>query len=409
MSDYIRADGTLVLRTENTVDLSNAGTALTKFNEWCTAMGTPLSTNTSGLNGDDGVFCVTTQASLEYGGLTFVPRLMYGTEAGFGLYDAIPSSTSSASGSIPNVNRFYVTNSRPSLLFTYHLPGVDMGAFNTQYKIYADGFCLYAMHGHYGGSSSTFYVAIKVNTDGIFMYFEKGTTAATIPLYINLWNPAASTWTQSTLTTLFSTSNYACVSLENSSYVSEGSTIFGPISTTEVSKLNVVANIPADTSISYLYATDGATWNEMTLDSVLPASSTLYIRAILSTANPKTSPSITTVWLSKPEINNKVLLLKTGLQSRFNNVEGDITVSYDSSKGRLIGRGGAVPSFTKTFTPTGLFKKPNPSDFEKITLIPSIAGPTLTKVTYKKGYDSEKVTCTPSCTLVLTYVGTVNP
>ena len=119
--------------------------------------------------------------------------------------------------------------------------------------------------------------------------------------------------------------------------------------------------------------------------------------------------SIKNICIEEADIDSNRLLLTFKTLGRFNNVEGDITVSYDATKSSLAGASGPVLSFTKSFTPTGLFKKPNPSEFEKITAVPSVTGPTITMVTYKKGYDSEKITGVPSCTLVATYVGTVNP
>lgn len=44
----------------------------------------------------------------------------------------------------------------------------------------------------------------------------------------------------------------------------------------------------------------------------------------------------------------------------FENVDGDLMVSYDVFSGMLMGEGGSVQPFEETFTPAGLFPVPNP-------------------------------------------------
>lgn len=93
---------------------------------------------------------------------------------------------------------------------------------------------------------------------------------------------------------------------------------------------------------------------------------------------------------------------------RFNNVIGDLTVTYDDQIGTLAGLGGKVLSFTKTFTPTGLLAKPNPKIDE--FLLGSIQSTlTFTKVTYTKHRPEEHLEITASCALTLTETGVVNP
>jgi hypothetical protein len=66
------------------------------------------------------------------------------------------------------------------------------------------------------------------------------------------------------------------------------------------------------------------------------------------------------------------ILLTFDVLSRFPTVEGDLSVSYDSSKGNLSGAGGAVESFTQVFTPLDLIPEPNPGITESITVSPEI-------------------------------------
>lgn len=66
----------------------------------------------------------------------------------------------------------------------------------------------------------------------------------------------------------------------------------------------------------------------------------------------------------------KSILLTIDWWSRFNNIEGDLTISYDASKGSLTGAGGAVESFEIEFTPQDLIQTPNPNEEETIKANP---------------------------------------
>jgi hypothetical protein len=62
----------------------------------------------------------------------------------------------------------------------------------------------------------------------------------------------------------------------------------------------------------------------------------------------------------------RALLITVDQFSRFNNVEGQLKVSYNSALGTLVGVGGAVQSFDVYFTPTDLLREINPNDEETI-------------------------------------------
>lgn len=68
-----------------------------------------------------------------------------------------------------------------------------------------------------------------------------------------------------------------------------------------------------------------------------------------------------------PENDHAILLTMQPLM-RFHNVEGALTVSYDSTVGSLAGAGGPVASFSVSFTPDALVQKPNPHDPEHIEI-----------------------------------------
>ena len=105
---------------------------------------------------------------------------------------------------------------------------------------------------------------------------------------------------------------------------------------------------------------------------------------------------------------DKHLLVTLHPQSRFNNIEGSLTVQYDQNQGSLRGRGGPVEGFTETFTPTDLEPKPNPHAAENFKMTAG-AVVDLLKVEYNNGYVAENFKITAAATITLTFVGIINP
>lgn len=70
------------------------------------------------------------------------------------------------------------------------------------------------------------------------------------------------------------------------------------------------------------------------------------------------------------------------------NVEGEVTVSYDADIGDLEGKAGKVASFTVSFLPSGLEQKPNPFYIETDNIIASVntPAPVLTAIAYHDRY-----------------------
>ena len=67
-----------------------------------------------------------------------------------------------------------------------------------------------------------------------------------------------------------------------------------------------------------------------------------------------------------PTIQDAILLtIKTPYE--FNNVLNRLTVDYDITKGNLMGRGGLIESFNKTFTPTDLIPVPDVGIIDKLS------------------------------------------
>ncbi len=83
-------------------------------------------------------------------------------------------------------------------------------------------------------------------------------------------------------------------------------------------------------------------------------------------------------------VNALLLTMKTN--NYFNNASGKLKVNYDSSKGNLSGRGGAVESFERLFLPTELIATPNPNVEENISVSPFEIVAELKDIEYPKRY-----------------------
>ncbi|WP_322354479.1 hypothetical protein [Dehalococcoides sp.] len=104
----------------------------------------------------------------------------------------------------------------------------------------------------------------------------------------------------------------------------------------------------------------------------------------------------------------KHILITTNEQDRFNNVEGNLTISYDQTKGNLMGRGGAVESFSQELTPQDLVPKPNPGIAEHLELYVAVTVDFI-KITYLHGYDEEIVTVGITGLAEFIDIDTLNP
>lgn len=167
---------------------------------------------------------------------------------------------------------------------------------------------------------------------------------------------------------------------------------------------------PQNTDILIEYTT-GQTqgqWQEVSNGEVINVDTNLWIRATLSTEDTTITPVLEDLWLEEVSAPQDKILLTMNWWGRFNNVEGDLTVKYDASKGSLSGRGGAVESFTETFTPTDLEPKPNPHVAENIE-VSAEASVDFIKVTYNRGYADEQITVSASATVDFIHVSEINP
>jgi hypothetical protein len=140
-----------------------------------------------------------------------------------------------------------------------------------------------------------------------------------------------------------------------------------PIPTAELPadpRIRIEANTPEDTSITVEYActaddeTPPESWTAVDDEDTLTINDDyLWLRYTLETEDTSKTPTLLAVWLEEAEAPPDTILLTMTPDSRFNDVEGDLTVSYEREKGTLTGTR-PVEDFTESFTPTGLEPTP---------------------------------------------------
>ena len=151
-------------------------------------------------------------------------------------------------------------------------------------------------------------------------------------------------------------------------------------------------------------------WQAVSNGDIITSDTNLWIRATLSTEDTAITPILQDLWLEEASAPQDKILLTLDWWSRFNNVEGDLTVNYDATKGNLTGVGGAVESFEVEFTPQDLVQTPNPNEEELIKAYPYEIVLDLNELEYKNGYLEETIKAYPyEIVLNLINVDEINP
>ena len=137
-------------------------------------------------------------------------------------------------------------------------------------------------------------------------------------------------------------------------------------------RLRFEANTPEDTTVTVEYActdddeTPPETWMSVDDEDLLTINDDyLWLRYTLETEDTSKTPTLLAVWLEEAEAPPGTILLTMTPDSRFNDAEGDITVSYEREKGTLTGNR-PVEDFEESFTPEDL--EPSPVDEHIITV-----------------------------------------
>lgn len=105
----------------------------------------------------------------------------------------------------------------------------------------------------------------------------------------------------------------------------------------------------------------------------------------------------------------RTLLITVSDFTRFNNVQGQLKVSYNSALGTLVGVGGAVQSFDAYFTPLDLLREINPNDEETIRATISDAVIEYAVMQYLNAYHTHTLNAVMSATIEYIDVTIVNP
>jgi len=186
---------------------------------------------------------------------------------------------------------------------------------------------------------------------------------------------------------------------------------FQPIQLSGKYRIKWLENKPESTDILIEYATGQmqGQWQTVNNGEVVNIDTNLWIRVTLSTEDTTITPTLQDLWLEEPEAPADQIRLVMHPQSRFNNVEGPLTVQYDQSRGSLRGRDGPVEGFIETFTPTDLEPKPNPHVAETITVKPEIELQFLKVEYYNRFEQDTRITALPSISVEFMNVDEINP
>ena len=170
-------------------------------------------------------------------------------------------------------------------------------------------------------------------------------------------------------------------------------------------KIKGTVTTPAGTAVTLQYAT-GATrgaWQTIELDGTFTPDTNVWLKATLATSDTSATPTIGSLYLQDTAAPSNIILLTLDPLKRFHRVNGDLTISYNAAIGNLAGSGGAVASFSRTFTPADLVNKPNPNDMEHVEMSVAAAG-ALTSIYYTDVKEEEHIELTVSAAGTLTHV-----
>lgn len=127
-----------------------------------------------------------------------------------------------------------------------------------------------------------------------------------------------------------------------------------PIQRTGQYRVRWLEDKPTGTGITIEYATGivQGEWLEVSNGDVITSDTNLWFKVTLETTDTSVTPTLQDLWIEEPDAPNDQIRLI--MNDEFRNVQGNITINYNQALGNLSGAGGAVASFTETFTPIDL-------------------------------------------------------
>ena len=137
-------------------------------------------------------------------------------------------------------------------------------------------------------------------------------------------------------------------------------------------RIRWTADAPIGTSVKIEYSltelnTAPGTWVVVNESEVITLNNNyLWLKYTLETTDDSITPILNDLWLEQSQQDMDKVLLTMKPLKRFQNLQGNLTVNYDSVIGSLEGAGGDVQSFEQVFTPADLERMPNPLLTENI-------------------------------------------
>jgi len=151
-------------------------------------------------------------------------------------------------------------------------------------------------------------------------------------------------------------------------------------------------------------------WFKVDNGEIITLNKNAWISVTLTSIDPFSTPTLSELRFEEIEIPEDTIRLKMDPLSRFNNVQGPLSISYDAMKGTLSGRGGAVGPFNISFLPMGLLYKPNPNPSEYIIIKPLEFTATFPPTNYVNCYTDEFISMRPEgITISFLDVEEINP
>lgn len=179
-------------------------------------------------------------------------------------------------------------------------------------------------------------------------------------------------------------------------YAASGTYESGPIDVSSLTadlRIKGIITSPPGTTVTLQYAT-GATqgaWQSIALDDSFSPCTNVWLKVTLATSDATVTPSISSLRLQDAAAPPRTILLTLNPLKRFHRVNGNLTVSYDSTIGNLAGASGPVASFSLAFIPAELVNKPHPNDAENIEIVSATVAGTLTEIFYTNTKEDENI------------------
>lgn len=424
----------------NSVTTTDPTTITTIFDQWKSEAGITGTDGrlASGLDEDDAAWYWANTAVIPKYKIPMLSAFMYSSESQFGFFSQAPTgSRNSLSGMYKT--RAYAIAPTPPLLISTAPPSQDCRLTSGEVWSKNGVLLVKGRHSRFDGRGIVYEFAIRITYTTITIVMKKVSVSTTWDIYADTFSVDSNRTSKVNsykLGTAFNGGDTTTITLNfDSQYKPSGSWRSPAIPLTDVTSyvsntISWVEDKPPGTNVvvsaaitdstippeSFIPVTNGGSLPGLEQGDDL-SSKYLWVKADLSTSDITVSPTVSNLnAVVISDADNRFLLLHIDPLQRFNNVEGELTVSYDQSKGTISGEGGTVQSFTRTFTPVDLepARKPNPHHAENITVANTTVTINLKPIRYVRidQYSGDKDiirVALQGVTITLTPVGIINP